>query len=340
MKQQVMTKPGEIVFRDVPVPGMGPRDVKLKMEKIGVCGSDIHVWHGKHPYTSYPVTQGHEVSATVADMGPEVKGFHIGDLVTVMPQVVCGKCYPCAHGMYNDCEELKVMGFQTTGMASDYFVADADWVLKLPDDLTPDLGACIEPLACAVHAVRRFGDVSGKKCVVMGGGTIGNLVGQTLRAMGAEKVLLSEVSACRLETARAVGLETVDPGKKTLREAIFESFGPDGADVIFECIGNGKTLNEAVEIARKGSTVIVMGVIADPYPINMGFVQDHELSLIGTAMYRAEDWRESMDLAARGLIDLARLITHHIPFSEYEEAYRLIDREKDKAMKVIIDMGE
>ena len=126
--------------------------------------------------------------------------------------------------------------------------------------------------------------------------------------------------------------------KKPLQEAIFDEFGPDGADVIFECIGNGRTLNEAVTIARKGSTVIVMGVVADPYPIDMGLVQDHELSLLGTAMYRAEDWHESIDLVSQGKIQLKSLITHRLPFSQYEEAYHLIDRERDKAMKVMIDL--
>ncbi|MGM9521117.1 MAG: zinc-binding dehydrogenase [Oscillospiraceae bacterium] len=338
MLQAVMTEPGKISYRDVPVPEMGPKMLKLKMEKIGVCGSDIHVWHGKHPYTSYPVVQGHEVSATVVEVGAEVTGFEVGDLVTVMPQVVCGECYPCTHGMYNDCETLKVMGFQTTGMASEYFVVDADWVLKLPDDMSKEYGAMIEPLACGVHAVRRFGDPTGKKCVVMGGGTIGNLVGQALKAMGAEQVIVSELSKCRLEMAETCGLDVNNPAEQPLADAILEKFGPDRADVIFECIGNGKTLNQAVEIARKGSTVIVMGVVADPYPINMGFVQDHEISMIGTSMYRVEDWKESIDLVNKGLINLEPLVTHHVPFTEYAEAYKLIDEQKDKAMKVIIDM--
>ena len=338
MKQQVMIQPGKIIFQDVPVPPMGPDDITIKMEKIGVCGSDIHVWHGKHPYTSYPVTQGHEVSARVAAVGENVTGFRPGDLVTVMPQVVCGHCYPCTHGMYNDCNELKVMGFQTTGMASEYFVVNAAWVLKLPSAMDPSEATLLEPLSCGVHAVRRFGDPSGKNCVVMGGGTIGHLVGQTLKALGAKQVLLSEVSACRLEKAASVGLVTVNPLEKPLQEAIFETFGSDGADVIFECIGNGKTLNEAVVTARKGSTVIVMGVVADPYPIDMGLVQDHELSLIGTAMYRKEDWLEAIDLVTQGKIRLETLITHHIPFDHYEDAYLLIEQEKDKAMKVIIDM--
>lgn len=339
MKQQVMTEPGKIIFQDVPVPQMGPRQLLIKMLKIGVCGSDIHVWHGKHPYTSYPVTQGHEVSARVEAIGQEVKGFSVGDLVTVMPQVVCGHCNPCTHGMYNDCNELKVMGFQTTGMASEYFVVDADWTLKLPSDMDPSEATLLEPLACGVHAVKRFGGPAGKKFVVMGGGTIGHLVGQTLKAMGAEKVLLSEISSCRLQKAEDAGLTVVNPLEKPLAEAIPEQFGPDGADGIFECIGNGRTLAEAVTLARKGSTVIVMGVVADPYAIDMGLVQDHELSLIGTAMYRKEDWIKAIELVSEGKIQLDKLITHHVPFDEYEAAYRLIEKEKDRAMKVIIDVA-
>ncbi|MCI8402651.1 MAG: alcohol dehydrogenase catalytic domain-containing protein [Lachnospiraceae bacterium] len=338
MKQAIMTEPGKIIYNEVPEPQPGAGQVKLKMERIGVCGSDIHVWHGKHPYTSYPVVQGHEVSAVVVETGSGVTEFAVGDRVTVMPQVVCKECYPCTHGMYNDCNSLKVMGFQTTGMASEYFVADAAWVLKLPEGLSADLGAVLEPLACGVHAVRRFGDVTGKKCVVLGGGTIGNLVGQALRAMGAGQVLLSEVSACRLEKAAACGLTIHSPAEKPLDEAIRDAFGDDGADVIFECIGNGKVLNQAVEIARKGSAIIVMGVVADPYPINMGLVQDHELSMIGTAMYRIEDWKKAIELVGQGLINLEILITHHVPFTCYEDAYRLIEEQKDKAMKVMIDM--
>jgi len=161
MNQAVMTSPGVIEYRVVPVPEMGPGQITVKMKVIGVCGSDIHVYHGKHPYTSYPVVQGHEISAVVEAVGSAVTTVKPGDLVTIQPQVVCGTCYPCTHGMYNDCESLKVMGFQTTGMASDYFVVDADKALKLPEGMSPDHGAMIEPLAVGVHAIRRFGEWPG-----------------------------------------------------------------------------------------------------------------------------------------------------------------------------------
>jgi L-iditol 2-dehydrogenase len=119
MVQQVMTAPGVIEFRNIPVPEPKAGQVLVKIKKIGVCGSDIHVYHGKHPFTKYPITQGHEVSAQIISLGEGVKGFEPGQKVTIEPQVYCGKCYPCTHGKYNLCEELKVMGFQTTGTASE-----------------------------------------------------------------------------------------------------------------------------------------------------------------------------------------------------------------------------
>lgn len=340
MKQAMMIKPGEIIYQEVPVPETAPGQIKVKMLKIGVCGSDIHVWHGKHPFTTYPVVQGHEVSAQIVDIGVGVSGFQIGDRVTIQPQVVCGQCYPCTHGLYNDCNELKVMGFQTTGMASDFFVVDAEKALRLPEGMSDEHGAMLEPLAVACHAVARFGDVAGKRAVVVGGGPIGNLVAQTLVAMGATGVLLSEVSACRLATAKKCGLNTVNPREKPLQQAIFDAFGPDGADVIFECIGSPATIKEEIEIARKGSTIIIVGVVPDLCLVNMGFVQDRELSIIGTAMYRTEDYLAAIDLVGKGLIEFDALITDRVPFSRYADAYRLIEEQKDKAMKVMIEMDK
>ncbi len=338
MIQAVMTEPGKIIFHDVPVPKVKANQIKVKMKCIGVCGSDIHVNHGKHPYTSYPVVQGHEVSAVVEEVGKDVTNVKVGDAVTIQPQVVCGKCYPCTHGMYNDCEELKVMGFQTTGMASEYFVVDAEKALKLPDGMSFEHGAMIEPLAVAVHAVRRYGDVKGKGVLVLGGGPIGNLVAQTAKAMGASKVLLSELSAYRLATAEKCGINTVNPKEKDLKEAIIECFGKDGADVVFECIGINATMKQAIEYARKGSDIVVVGVFADLGTINMGFIQDHELRLIGTAMYRVEDYQKAIELVKKGLIEFNALITHRVQFMDYPTAYQIIDEQKDKAMKVIIEM--
>ncbi|MCL2035060.1 MAG: alcohol dehydrogenase catalytic domain-containing protein [Oscillospiraceae bacterium] len=338
MKQAVMTKPGEIIYREVETPSPGHGQIKVKMKKIGVCGSDIHVNHGKHPYTGYPVVQGHEVSAEVVETAPDVKGFKPGDKVTIQPQVVCGTCYPCTHGMYNACESLKVMGFQTTGMASEYFVTEADKALKLPDDMSFDHGAMIEPLAVAVHAIRRYGDINGKSALVLGGGPIGNLIAQTCRAMGAKKVLMTDLSTHRLAAAEKCNIPAINPSQKDLKESILEVFGTDGADVIFECVGIGATMEQAINCARKGSDIVVVGVFGDSCTINMGFVQDRELRLIGTAMYRVEDYTDAIRIVGEGRIEFDALISEHVPFDEYARAYKLIDEQRDKVMKVIIDM--
>ena len=180
MLQQVMTNPGEITFREVPVPEVKDDQVLVKIRNIGICGSDIHVYHGKHPFTKYPVTQGHEVSGEIAEIGKNVSGFQIGQKVTIEPQVYCGHCYPCRHGKYNLCEELKVMGFQTTGTASEYFAVDASKVTPIPEDMSYEEGAMIEPLAVAVHGVKQMGDVKGMNITVIGAGPIGNLVAHTV----------------------------------------------------------------------------------------------------------------------------------------------------------------
>lgn len=332
-----MTKPGQIEYRDVKIPSVGDTQILLQIKRIGVCGSDIHVYHGLHPYTKYPVVQGHEVSAVVIEIGRKVKNVKVGDIVTVQPQLVCGKCYPCTHGMYNDCETLKVMGFQTGGMASEFFVCESDKALKIPTNINLDYVAMVEPMAVAVHAIRRHGEVKGEKVLVLGGGPIGNLIAQTARAMGAQKVLLSELSTYRLEIAKKCGINTINPSVEKLPHVIMEIFGKDGADVIFDCVGINDTINQAINCARKGSDIVVVGVFSDNAIINMGFVQDHELRLIGTAMYRVEDFKKAIDFLINNEIELRALITHRIAFKDYIEAYHTVDSQKDKTMKIIID---
>jgi L-iditol 2-dehydrogenase len=157
MKQAVMIAPGQIEFRQLEKPVPNDNEVLLQTRRIGVCGSDIHVFHGRHPYTSYPVVQGHEVSGLVAEVGKNVRGIVAGSKVTFTPQVTCGECYPCRHGNYHLCEKLKVMGFQTGGAGQEFFVLPEWNVFNLPDNMPLDYAAMIEPISVAVHALGRGG---------------------------------------------------------------------------------------------------------------------------------------------------------------------------------------
>ena len=339
MLQQVMTAPGEIRFDTVPVPQAAPGQVLVKIMRIGVCGSDIHVYHGKHPYTKYPVTQGHEVSGRIAAMGEGVTGLKIGQKVTIEPQVYCGRCYPCTHGKYNLCESLKVMGFQTTGTASEFFAVDAGKVTPLPMEMTYDEGAMIEPLAVTVHAVKRAGSVAGKKVCVLGCGPIGILLIQTLKAMGAAAVLATDVSDYRLVLAKECGADEIANTKaKPLADALLSAFGPDKADLIYDCAGNDVTMDQAIQNARKGSTIVLVAVYASRANCDLAKLNDSELTLDTTMMYRHEDYVDAIRLVEEGKVRLKPLMSKHFAFRDYLAAYQYIDANRETTMKVLIDV--
>lgn len=334
-----MTSPGVIEFREVPTPVPGEGQVLVKIKKIGVCGSDIHVWHGTHPFTSYPVTQGHEVSAQVVSLGAGVTGLTPGQKVTIEPQVYCGKCYPCTHGKYNLCEGLKVMGFQTTGTASEFFAVDAGKVTPLPQGMSYSEGAMIEPAAVAVHAVRRAGDVQGKNVAVLGAGPIGNLVAQAAKALGARKVMITDVSDFRLEKARECGVDAaVNTAGQDFGDAMIQQFGPDKADVIYDCAANDVTMGQAIRCARKGSAIILVGVYAGMAHVDLAVLNDHELDLNTSMMYRHPDYVDAIRLVEEGKIRLRPLISQRFSFLDYAQAYQFIDANREISMKIIIDV--
>jgi len=225
MKQAVMTAPGAIEIRDVAAPVAGPDEVLLRVHRVGVCGSDVHVNHGRHPYTTYPVIQGHEYSATVEALGPGVGGLRVGAKVTSLPQIVCGRCGPCRRGDEHICDSLKVQGFQAPGCAQELWTTAASKVVELPDSFTFEEGALIEPLSVANHAVGRAGNLAGRNVAIVGGGPIGNLVAQVARNEGA-RVLLTDLSPLRLDLANRCGIDlTSNAGTEKLGDASRRAFG-------------------------------------------------------------------------------------------------------------------
>lgn len=338
MTQQVMVKPGEIVFREISVPVPEPYQVLVKIKRIGICGSDVHVYHGTHPYTGYPVTQGHEVSGQIVQKGSDSKKFEIGQRVVIEPQVFCGHCYPCLHGKYNLCEDLKVMGFQTTGTASEYFAVDESKCTSIPDNMTYDEGAMIEPLAVAIHAAKRI-SVVGKKIVVLGCGPIGILLCQSLKAFGASEVLATDVSDYRLRIAKTVGADYIVNTKvQDFGEALIKCFGADKADIAYDCAGNDDSINSAIRNARKGSTIILVAVFGKLANVDLAKLNDSELDLNTTMMYRHEDYEDAIHLVSNGKIRLKPLMSVHFSFRDYLKAYQYIDANRETTMKVLIDV--
>lgn len=341
MLQQVMTAPGVIEFRETPRPIAAEGQVLVRIMRIGICGSDIHVYHGKHPFTRYPVTQGHEVSGRIEAVGSGVEGLSVGQKVTIEPQVCCGHCYPCTHGKYNLCEELKVMGFQTTGTASEYFAVDAAKVTPLPETMSYDEGAMIEPLAVTVHAAKRFPELKGARVAILGCGPIGILLMQSCKALGAASVLVTDVSDYRLSVARSVGADyAVNTGETDMEQALRDAFGSDKADVIYDCAGNDITMGQAIRCARKGSTIVLVAVFSKLASVDLAVLNDHELELNTSMMYRHEDYVDAIRLVSEGKVQLRPLMSRHFAFRDYLKAYQYIDENREMTMKVIIDVQE
>ena len=341
MLQQVMQAPKKITFQTVPTPQPQRGQVLIAVKRVGICGSDIHVYHGMHPFTSYPVTQGHELSGQIVALGEGVTEFSVGQRVTIEPQVFCGKCYPCTHGKYNLCDNLKVMGFQTTGACSTYFAVDAAKVDLLPDNLSYDEGAMIEPLAVTVHAAKRFADIRGANVAILGAGPIGILLAQSVKALGAHQVLITDVSDYRLSIAKAVGADfTANTSAANFGDAMIAAFGPDKADVIYDCAGNDITMGQAIRYARKGSAIILVAVFAKMASVDLAVLNDPELDLDTTMMYRHEDYVDAIRFVSDGSIRLQPLMSRHFPFREFQDAYVYIDENREKTMKVLVDLDE
>ena len=210
--------------------------------------------------------------------------------------------------------------------------------MLLPDRFSFEQGALVEPVSVAVHAVARAGAVAGRRVAVLGAGPVGNLVAQAARAGGA-RVLITDMSDYRLDIARRCGLDLVSNARdESLAQAAARAFGADGFDLAFECVGVEATMTAAVAAIQKGGTVVVVGVFGDKPRIDIGLVQDRELHLVGTLMYRRGDYERAVELIDSGAVVTEPLISKHFAMEDFLSAYHFIEAERDRTMKVFIDV--
>ena len=341
MLQVKMTEAFKMSLLETPVPEIGDEDVLIRMKRVGVCGSDIQIYHGKHKYMTFPVVQGHEGAGVIAKVGGKVAGFKEGDKVTIQPQVYCGECAPCRSGHYNVCKNLKVYGVHTGGMFAEYFAVPASKVLLLPDSMSFDQGSLVEPAAVATGAIRRCGDLTGTNVVVLGAGTIGNLVAQVAVASGARKVVITDINQKRLDIAMSCGIHAcVNTRARKLKDVILEQFGDDEADIIVDCAGVKAIFNEAVAAARCSSKLVIVANYKEPVEVELPLFQRREVDMLGIMMYLREDFQRAIDLMTSKAINTEALISDHFAIHRLEEVYPYIDNNPESVMKVVIDVSE
>jgi 2-desacetyl-2-hydroxyethyl bacteriochlorophyllide A dehydrogenase len=321
MRQAVLQRPGQLEIRDVANPEPGPGEFRVRSVAVGICGSDLHAFDGRHPFISLPVVPGHEVAGIIDAVGEGARGFQAGDRVLLEPNLICGRCFYCTSGRYNLCEKLEVVGCQTTGALAEAFVAPAGRLHHVPDGMSWTAAALVEPLATATHAAGMAGNLDGAAVAVLGSGSIGLLTMLSARAAGATAIVMTDPVEARRRGALELGATAaVDPADPAAAEAIRAAL-PHRPDVVFDCVANERTLNEAIGLADKGGTVIVIGVPGGPAQVPLPIIQDREIRIQGSAMYVSEDVLHAIRLLASGVVDADRIVTARYPLDQAAAAF-------------------
>jgi 2-desacetyl-2-hydroxyethyl bacteriochlorophyllide A dehydrogenase len=318
-----------------PVPVAGPGEALLRVLRVGICGSDLHIFQG---HMDHRVPRGgvigHETLAEVAE-APAGSGFRPGDRVVVEPLRFCGTCRACRIGAYYVCYNLKVLGVDLPGGMQEYWPVPVERLLPVPDALTDDHAALIEPLAVATHDVTRAGVKAGDAVLVFGGGPIGTLIALVTRHRGA-RVAVVEINPFRVEMLRRLGLEVVGPGVDPVKFAADWTDG-DGVDVAFEVTGHPAAVRAISDVVRVWGTISIVAIHAEPMPVNLNRFFLRELSLHGSRLYTRAAWEEAIRLGASGAIPLAPLVSRKIPLAALQEGMETA-LGGGPVMKVLVDV--
>ena len=344
MKAAVLFGKGDIRFEERPVPEPAANQVQVKVAKVGVCGSDVHYYkEGRIGdfIVKDPIVLGHEFGGTVSLVGSKVKKVKEGDRVVVEPGFPCGLCDVCLSGNYNVCSKVDFFGTPPIdGAFQEYVVAPERFVFPIPDEMSFEEGAFVEPTAVAVHSVIR-GDVGlGDVALVIGAGPIGLLTMQVARSAGAAKVFISDFDSDRLKIAKLLGAsETVDAANGTAKQ-VMHLTGEKGADVVLEAVGKEETLNEAIDAAGPAGRVVAIGLSAEA-SLRFHFFEfmKKELDILGVWRYRGA-YSPAIALLASKRVRVDALITHRFSLDQVDEALLTCSEMRGKPIKVVVSVGD
>nr|WP_205752612.1 alcohol dehydrogenase catalytic domain-containing protein [Cryptosporangium phraense] len=334
-----MAYEGEGLLRTTPVTAEppGPGELQVAVAYCGLCGTDLHIAHGNmDARVKTPLVFGHEASGTVAAVGPGVEGWAVGDPLTVMPLLWDGTCAACLAGHQHICQNLTFVGIDSPGALQQRWNVPASIAVPLPADLSLRTAALVEPVAVAVHDVRRSELQVGDRAVVLGGGPIGVLIACVARHAGA-RVLVAEVDPGRRGLASALGFDVVDPATDDVPEFVEGWTGGTGADVVFEVSGAAAAARSTTALAKVRGTIVVVAIHAAAREIDLQRVFWRELRLLGARVYQRSDFERAIELLHGGVIPADELITGVVPLDGTPGA--MADLSAGRAMKILVDVA-
>lgn len=312
-----------------------PGEVQIDVAFTGVCGTDLHVLHGNMDHrVTLPAVIGHEMSGRISALGEGVSAWNIGDPVTVMPLDWCGDCPACHAGHQHICHNLNFIGIDTPGSLQKQWNVPENVLVRIPESLRLDHAALVEPVAVAVHDVRRAGLQPGEKTVIIGGGPIGVLIAVTARHAGADVVVL-ELDSGRRAMIRELGIEVLDPAAQDQIEWVNTWTGGAGADVVFEVSGAAAAVLGATSLAKVRGRLVIVAIHPQPRPLDLQRVFWRELTILGARVYERCDFETAVALLADGVIPADQLITRTVPLDRTMDAFTQLAA--GDAMKILID---
>lgn len=335
MKAALFQGTSTIEVTEIEKPEIKKEEALIKISYAGICGTDLHIFSGKHPRAQAPLAMSHEFSGIIEEINSGETHLKIGDRVVVNPLLPCGKCLVCKEGKIHLCPGLNLIGIDRHGAFAEYTKADIIRIIKIPDTLSLELAALAEPVAVAVHAVKRAQVSVGDKVVVMGGGPIGQLVAQICMLSGASPILLSEIVPQRIDFAKKMGLFTADSREDTIKK-VKELIREEGADIVFEAVGVQSTYDYITDIVKPDGKIIVVGAASKPISLNFWKVYFNELNIIGIHVYD----QEAFNIAIQLLNSHANLFKHFISkvvwLDDLQSEFERLIKGNTSVMKILV----
>lgn len=334
MKAINLERPGQLGIIEIPAPKLEEGHAVVEIKAAGICGSDVSAYRGVNPTIEYPLIMGHELAGVITQIGENKEGFRVGDHVVLEPYFYCGHCYPCRKGLYNNCVDMNVLGVRMNGGMTEQISHPIAYLHKIPENMPWELAAMVEPLSIAVHATHRASVRGNEYVAVFGAGTIGLLAALTVKAYGAEPILL-DVNQARLDFAERMGIKhTINSASQDAEGIVRELTRGEMCPAVLECSGAAAAINCALELVSNSGRIAYVGLAKAPIEFNQPRVTRKELNFFG-CRNSCNAFPECIDMLAEKRINVMPMITLRHGLEELMQGFNDLIEAPEKYLKII-----
>ena len=331
MKLARMTEFHKMTIEEADMPELKEGEALIRIKYFGICGSDVHIFEGKHPTAVPPMVLGHEFCGYLHDIkSGKIKSYAKGDFVTAHPLTSCGYCEHCLGGRQNLCKDIAIFGVHKDGCYAEYIKVSAERLVKINPEIEPETAALLEPLAVAVHDVRRSGLRVGESVFIIGAGTIGLMIALVAELNGAGNIIMSEIDEKRIKFARSMGFTVINPYGDGYDAQVAELSGGNGFDRVFEVSGTQNGWDCMTKACKSGGTIVPIGIPNQGFQVDVVSVVLREIELKGVRIHPFNNFKAAVDIISSGLINdkLKKLVSRVYDLDDVNKAFSDVIEDK------------